>query len=285
MQLEKNYNGIELDNCDTRMLQIMKAKDYATLLGTFCGITAIILALPPIYAFRGAMFMIFIGVVADLLDGFIARKTGGGNAFGVELDSLSDGIVFGVAPAVIAYMNYSVGHNAVSNNLTDMGVSLHHPLIMLIACFVLVAGGIVRLAYFNISTDNSSYHGMPIPITASTLCVFMLGDYYGSFIFGEGSAFNQVMHWFIPCLMIFLAWCNTTSRINYGKTFRKKSGPLRYVFILLGISFIATAIMIIFFRDTTHIPVFILAMLFWVIFILFLFIGLKSKRNQITSEK
>ena len=119
------------------MLKVMKAKDVATLMGTLCGLSAIILALPPFHKYGIAMFLIFVGVIVDLLDGFIARLTGGGNAFGVELDSLSDGIVFGVAPALIAYMNYAVGSPDNGFLTTNTGISPHNAWFMLIGCFFL----------------------------------------------------------------------------------------------------------------------------------------------------
>ena len=89
------------------MLKELKLKDYFTLLGTLCGFATIIFVISPnLYAPRGAAFMVFFGILADLLDGYVARKTNTMNELGKELDSLSDSIVFGVAPAIMMYIVY-----------------------------------------------------------------------------------------------------------------------------------------------------------------------------------
>lgn len=60
-----------------------------------------------IFSFKGmfesAAIAIFIGMIADSLDGRIARMTGTQTAFGAEYDSLSDMVTFGVAPALLMY--------------------------------------------------------------------------------------------------------------------------------------------------------------------------------------
>ena len=73
-----------------------------TMGNMFCGYACIV------YAMRGdfetAAPFIGIAVVLDMLDGRIARLLRAQSKFGAELDSLSDNIAFGTAPALILFL-------------------------------------------------------------------------------------------------------------------------------------------------------------------------------------
>jgi CDP-diacylglycerol--serine O-phosphatidyltransferase len=73
-----------------------------TLLALCAGVTGIRFAAHE--AFEAAVVAIMTAAVLDALDGRIARLLNGQSKFGAELDSLSDVISFGVAPAMILYM-------------------------------------------------------------------------------------------------------------------------------------------------------------------------------------
>jgi hypothetical protein len=72
-----------------------------TLANMFCGYACVI------YAMRGeyetAAPFIGFAIVLDMLDGRIARLTGGDSEFGVQFDSLADVISFGMAPAILSF--------------------------------------------------------------------------------------------------------------------------------------------------------------------------------------
>ena len=70
----------------------------ASLFAAFYSIVASLKA-----QYETAVIAIFIGMVADGLDGRIARMTNTQTAFGAEYDSLSDMVTFGVAPALLLY--------------------------------------------------------------------------------------------------------------------------------------------------------------------------------------
>src|SRR4030065_2619371 len=72
-----------------------------TLCGMFCGFYAILAAFKGHYVY-GA-WAILIANIFDALDGWVARLTHTTTRFGIELDSLSDLVSFGVAPAVMLY--------------------------------------------------------------------------------------------------------------------------------------------------------------------------------------
>lgn len=114
-------------------------------------------------AFAPAATAIILGIVFDSLDGRVARLVHGESAFGVEFDSLSDFLTFGIAPAHMMY----------AFTLKDYG-AWGYPMAFLFA----VCGGL-RLARFNAvahETGGSKTHfsGLPIPAGAGFLASFVL---------------------------------------------------------------------------------------------------------------
>ncbi|MEI8243519.1 MAG: CDP-diacylglycerol--serine O-phosphatidyltransferase, partial [bacterium] len=106
--------------------------------------------------FSYAASAILFANIADALDGWVARLTNSTSKFGVQLDSLSDLLTFGAAPAVLAfsYCLYDLGRGG-------WAVPLF---------FVLCAA--MRLARFNVQSDSAEcrhFTGMPTPSAATIL--------------------------------------------------------------------------------------------------------------------
>ncbi|MDQ7779051.1 MAG: CDP-alcohol phosphatidyltransferase family protein, partial [Planctomycetota bacterium] len=70
-----------------------------TLGNTICGFASIAFAADE--KFEKAAWMVLLAMVFDALDGKVARMTRSMSAFGGQLDSLSDAISFGLAPAIL----------------------------------------------------------------------------------------------------------------------------------------------------------------------------------------
>lgn len=107
-----------------------------------------------------AAVAIFIGMIADGLDGRIARMTNTQTAFGAEYDSLSDMVTFGVAPALLLY----------SWSLHQLG-----KLGWLIA-FIYTAAVALRLARFNTqveTADKRYFQGLACPPAAAVVASFV----------------------------------------------------------------------------------------------------------------
>lgn len=112
--------------------------------------------------FFAAASLIFIALIFDVLDGRVARWRQQQSLLGQELDSLADGISFGVAPAVLAFV-------AGINHILDVMILLYF-----------VACGISRLARFNVTAAELSaggpkvkyFEGTPIP-TSVILVAFL----------------------------------------------------------------------------------------------------------------
>jgi len=106
-----------------------------------------------------AAWLIVLSALSDAMDGKLARWTGLESRFGFELDSLSDVISFGIAPAMLAYVG-------VLQQLDFLGILI---------AFLFVFGGAYRLARFNSQNANEERHtyiGLTIPIAAITLASF-----------------------------------------------------------------------------------------------------------------
>lgn len=127
-----------------------------TLGSLFFGIWAIVSASRG--NFEESAWLIVLAGIADMMDGRVARVTKTGSKFGEELDSLVDGISFGVAPAFIMYYLFlQDGHWG------------------WVACWIFVSGMVVRLARFNVEQAGHAkvaFHGLPSPSAGMTLATF-----------------------------------------------------------------------------------------------------------------
>jgi len=129
-----------------------------TLAALFGGFYAIVMAMNG--QFEQAAYGIFIAAVLDSLDGRVARMTNTQSAFGEQMDSLSDMVSFGAAPALIVYEWALKG-------LGKLGW---------IAAFVYCSGAALRLARFNTNitvVDKRFFQGLPSPAAAAVLIGFI----------------------------------------------------------------------------------------------------------------
>ncbi|MBF0555971.1 MAG: CDP-diacylglycerol--serine O-phosphatidyltransferase [Nitrospirae bacterium] len=130
-----------------------------TLCGMFFGFYSIISSLKGEFVYAG--WAILIANIFDGLDGWTARITNSTSRFGIELDSLSDQVAFGVAPAVMVF----------SWALAPFGR------IGWAAAFLYASCGALRLARYNVqmvSTESKHFTGMPIPAAATILATYVI---------------------------------------------------------------------------------------------------------------
>jgi CDP-diacylglycerol--serine O-phosphatidyltransferase len=151
-----------------------------------CGITAILCAahydptVRPDMLWYGAIF-IFLAMVCDMLDGKVARMTRTDGPFGAELDSLSDVVSFGVAPAILV-------HRLIleTSGVFDHGVRL----LWFFTVFYPVMAAI-RLARYNVehsSGPTTHFRGMPSPGAAAVVCAWII-------LFSDTSAHAYLTSW------------------------------------------------------------------------------------------
>jgi CDP-diacylglycerol---serine O-phosphatidyltransferase len=143
-----------------------------TIMALFAGFYAIVQAMGARY--EQAAIAIFVAMVLDGMDGRIARLTRTQSAFGAELDSLSDMVSFGVAPALVVY-HWTLQDFAVAKTLVVLGPWLTTKLGW-IAAFVYCACAALRLARFNTTLDVADkrfFQGLPSPAAASLLAALV----------------------------------------------------------------------------------------------------------------
>jgi CDP-diacylglycerol--serine O-phosphatidyltransferase len=136
-----------------------------TIMALCAGFYAIVQAMGGRYI--QAAMAIFAALVLDGMDGRIARLTRTQSAFGAELDSLSDMVSFGVAPALVVY-HWALQDFAASKGVTVLGSWLSTKLGW-IAAFVYCACAALRLARFNTNidvVDKRFFQGLPSPAAA-----------------------------------------------------------------------------------------------------------------------
>ncbi len=113
--------------------------------------------------YTAAAVAVVIAGVLDGLDGRVARLTNTQSEFGVQYDSLSDLISFGLAPALLAF-NWSLSS---MREISPLAGKLGW-----LAAFLFVACAALRLARFNTqasSADKSFFQGLASPAAAGTL--------------------------------------------------------------------------------------------------------------------
>lgn len=192
-----------------------------TTASMFCGFYAIIASMKE--EFLLASIAILAAWVLDGLDGRMARMTNTTSKFGMEYDSLSDLVAFGVAPGILAY-NWSLMPYGKWGWLVS---------------FLFAACGALRLARFNVQVnviDKSVFNGLPIPAAAISLASAIL-------LFNFMGITGKFTHISILIGMIILALLMVSSVKYYSfkdmNYFLKK--PFISVVLILGILIIAIA--------------------------------------------
>ncbi len=151
-----------------------------TVLNMFCGFLSIVHSSDG--KFVEASYLILLAGLFDSLDGVMARLTKSSSAFGVEIDSLSDVVSFGAAPAFLAFKLSLF-------QLDVWGI--------IISSLLVILGGI-RLARFNVQLvgyDKEYFSGLPIPAAAVAVVSYVL-----TFII-DGSRLEGMALSFFPFLV------------------------------------------------------------------------------------
>jgi CDP-diacylglycerol--serine O-phosphatidyltransferase len=151
------------------MKKIYIVPNIVTSANMFCGFYSVIASLHG--EILPAAWAILAASVFDMLDGRIARLAKATSQFGVEYDSLSDLISFGMAPAVLFYVWALEPFERIG----------------WLAAFLYLICGALRLARFNVTTAKLSgkyFQGLPIPMAAGMIATFII--------------FNQTLNWPAP---------------------------------------------------------------------------------------
>ncbi len=214
-----------------RMIAVLPT--MITLGNAACGFGAITFAakLGPEAATGNHLFvaalLIFTGMLFDMLDGSAARLTKQTSDIGAQLDSLSDAITFGVAPAFL--MLQFVRHQHLTGSVDLFASAFPSRFLWTIAALYVVCA-IMRLARFNVETDDDDSHdsfsGLPSPAAAGVVASFPIAMPELLRI-AESTESPRLATWLVPGSKIVLVVvtlavaCLMVSRIRYSHVFNQ----------------------------------------------------------------
>jgi CDP-diacylglycerol--serine O-phosphatidyltransferase len=171
-----------------RLKYVTVLPSLVTILNGVCGFVAILFASKGKFAIAG--YMILLAMIADMLDGRLARMSQSTSSFGGQLDSLCDIISFGVAPAflMLKILEHTFGFDESSS-----------PIESFLQDFIRISAGAyiscaaIRLARFNVENEEDesahmSFIGLPTPAAAGV--VVSLAIFHQEIILPELSVKN-----------------------------------------------------------------------------------------------
>lgn len=173
-----------------------------TLCGMFFGFFSILSSIKGNYVH--AAWAVIIADVFDGLDGWVARLTHSTTKFGIELDSLSDLVAFGVAPAILVY-NWAVAP------FGRIGFAV---------VFLFTACGALRLARYNVqmgSTESKAFTGMPIPGAATVIATVVLFFHEIGIFTAQKNIFILILTFCLALLMVSTLKFHGLKEIDFSR--------------------------------------------------------------------
>ncbi len=226
-----------------------------TILNGVCGFTAIILAskgaeqaiagVPQdeqksYFAISG--YMILLAMIADMLDGRLARKVKSTSSFGGQLDSLCDVISFGAAPVFlmlkIVELKLELMNSAGDNALQRF---------IWLAAAAYLSCAVIRLARFNVENEEDesahmSFMGLPTPAAAGVIVSLVILHQQILRSYEQPIPLVNSVIYVLPFLALGLAIL-MVSRIRYphvlNQYLRGKKPFAHFIRVLLLLAFLA----------------------------------------------
>ena len=161
-----------MSNMETDMKSFIAVSDIISLLNMCSGFLSIISSING--NLELAAILMIIAIIFDSIDGWVARKTNRQDdwGFGKNIDSLSDVISFGVAPAIFLYSSIN----------TTPGF---YQIIVLLVSLLIVICGVLRLTRYNViaeKIETKGFIGFPIPGISFILATFYLSGLFNPYV-------------------------------------------------------------------------------------------------------
>jgi len=153
-----------------------------TLCNSLCGFAAVLYTLrayelsnyqqmQAINVFAISAWIIFFAMIFDAMDGFAARLFNAASMHGIQMDSLSDMVTFGLAPATLVAI--------MTHFLRDWSLDRTQEIIVYLLCSIYLGCAALRLATYNVHAmlekkSGDKFSGLPSPGAASAICVVVL---------------------------------------------------------------------------------------------------------------
>jgi archaetidylserine synthase len=135
------------------MIKLLSVADMVTMVNAVLGFLALLMVFS--HQFQLAASFIFLGLLADGLDGFVARHVGNGQ-MGQYLETIADMVSLSIAPLALVYATY---YDAVVSQFF-----LHLLLGVVLVCSLICS--IIRLSSFSLFKEKDSFIGLPTSASA-----------------------------------------------------------------------------------------------------------------------
>ena len=168
---------------NTDMKSFIAISDIISLLNMSSGFLAIISSIN--HNFELSAILMILAIMFDSIDGWVARKTNRQDnfGFGKNIDSLSDIVSFGVAPAIFIY-------NCI--NTTQITFQI---ITVLVSLFIVICG-VLRLTRYNVISDKldtNDFIGFPIPGISFIIATLYLSGLFNPYLALILSVFVSLM--------------------------------------------------------------------------------------------
>ncbi|MCE5185191.1 MAG: phosphatidylcholine/phosphatidylserine synthase [Planctomycetaceae bacterium] len=223
-----------------RLKTIALLPSMITLVNGICGFTAIgLMSRGPDY-YSAAAYMIFYAMIADVLDGRVARISKTTSSFGGQLDSLCDVISFGAAPAFLM-LSLLLHHHRQLVGSAQLFLGDFFERFIWLAAVTYLSCAAVRLARFNVENEEDeashmSFSGLPSPGSAGVIAALVM---YSEYLLHDEAAnrplfvfLHQTILYVLP-FVTFACGFLMVSRMRYphlfNRIFRGRK-PLNYLY-------------------------------------------------------
>jgi CDP-diacylglycerol--serine O-phosphatidyltransferase len=243
-----------------RLKYITILPSLITLINGVCGFAAIIFASKgieqmsvrqinlPYFAWSG--YMIFFAMIADMLDGRVARMSKTTSSFGGQLDSLCDMVSFGAAPAFLIFMLLDHKLKELIGPEFAMGGFVERFIWLAAASYMACAA--IRLARFNVEneedeTAHMSFVGFPTPAAAGVLASLVIfyedmlitaGKDSLLFKIGEGAIIYSLPLIAIGLAVLMIGRIRYPHLVNMYLRGRKPITHLLWAVVIMGMIFL-----------------------------------------------
>lgn len=181
-----------------------------------------------------AALFIIIAAIFDFLDGFAARRLNAISEKGKVLDSISDVVSFGVAPAAIIFLviQYSLKQTGAGFNLNS--ASFTDRLFMFSSVVFLLASAL-RLAAFTVQENTYVFNGLPTPAASLFIAglALIIADP------GESRVSEWMLKLYLVIPMVIIISLLMVSKIRFisfkFRNFGFKQNPLQYILIIISV--------------------------------------------------
>ena len=223
-----------------------------TLCNSLCGFASILITLQAYKytdntaaaasVFAWSAGMILFAMVFDALDGFAARILNAASMHGLQMDSLSDMVTFGVAPAtLVAVMTHSMRHLDTFRQYIPV----------CILCAVYLGCAALRLATYNVHAilekkSGEKFSGLPSPGAAAAICSLVL---FTAIRDGKVHRLIQFLPWYAAFLGLLMVssvpYVHGAKWIVSTKRNRKRLAALIVILLVwLGSSFFCNPLVV-----------------------------------------